>query len=176
MRMPRGVLMVVVSAVIGGLGGSWVVAQQMRRSAMLAPEDYLEIQQLYYTYSRDVDPGSERDASWMFTPDGTFGAGRGARTGEKALKEFYLKVRDDQYAGVRHFTSNLLILPTPGGAKTSSYMMIVERREQNGPVLITGFGQYDDTLVKTRDGWRFKERVFRPDSWRTAPRTPVPQD
>jgi hypothetical protein len=170
MRIPRSVLMVVVSATIGGLGGTWVFAQQQRRAAMLSPEDYLEIQQLYYTYSRDVDPGSERDASWMYTPDGTFGAGANARRGEKALKEFYTQVRSDQYAGVRHFTSNLLIVPTPEGARTSSYMMIVERKDQGGPVLITGFGKYDDTLVKTPAGWRFKERVFRPDSWRSAPR------
>jgi hypothetical protein len=143
-------------------------AQQQR--GKLSADDYLEIQNLYYTYSRDVDPGSERDASWMYTPDGVFGSGPGKRTGQQALKEFYLKVRQDQYAGVRHFTSNLVILPTAEGAKASSYMMIVERREQTGPVAITAFGTYDDTLVKTPAGWRFKERVYRTDSWRTAPR------
>ena len=33
---------------------------------------------------------------------------------------------------------------------------------------MTLFGTYADKLVKTRDGWRFKERVFRADTWRGA--------
>ena len=157
------------SALGGSLGGTWMYAQQ--QGSMLSADDYLEIQNLYYTYSRDVDPGSERDASWMYTPDGVFGAGPNRRVGEEALEEFYEQVRYRQYAGVRHFTSNLVIHPTAEGAQASSYMMIVERREEGGPVEITGFGTYDDTLAKTADGWRFKERVFRSDSWRTAPRS-----
>src|ERR1700730_8804056 len=47
-------------------------AHSAKRSAsqvLLSPEDYIEIQQLYGMYARDVDPGSVRDASWMFTSD-----------------------------------------------------------------------------------------------------------
>jgi hypothetical protein len=35
----------------------------------LSPEDYIEILQLINEYPRDVDPGSVRDASWMFIKD-----------------------------------------------------------------------------------------------------------
>src|SRR5215468_9381649 len=35
----------------------------------LSPEDYIEILHLINEYPRDVDPGSVRDASWMFTKD-----------------------------------------------------------------------------------------------------------
>src|SRR5437016_2778949 len=35
----------------------------------LSPEDYIEIEHLLSEYPRDVDPGSARDASWMFTKD-----------------------------------------------------------------------------------------------------------
>lgn len=41
-------------------------------------------------------------------------------------------------------------------------MMIVERHEQGGPALGTGFGSYDDTPVKTLQGRRFEQRVVRP--------------
>ncbi len=47
-------------------------------------------------------------------------------------------------------------------------MLQVERREQDGPIEVTLFGAYADKLVKTRDGWRFKERVFTADTWRGA--------
>src|SRR5688572_1638570 len=35
----------------------------------LSPEDYIEILHLINEYPRDVDPGSVRDASWMFARD-----------------------------------------------------------------------------------------------------------
>src|SRR5436309_2544835 len=35
----------------------------------LSPEDYIEIEHLLSEYPRDVDPGSVRDASWMFAKD-----------------------------------------------------------------------------------------------------------
>src|SRR5258706_33260 len=38
-------------------------------NVLLSPEDYIEIQQIYGMYARDVDPGSVRVASWMFTDD-----------------------------------------------------------------------------------------------------------
>jgi hypothetical protein len=45
-------------------------------------------------------------------------------------------------------------------------MMQVERRAEKGPVEVTLFGKYEDKFVKTRDGWRFKERIWTPDSFR----------
>src|SRR5947207_405770 len=41
-------------------------------NVLLSPEDYIEIEQLYGMYARDNDPGSMRDASWMFTKDGVW--------------------------------------------------------------------------------------------------------
>src|SRR5262245_32481472 len=35
----------------------------------LAPEDYIEIQQLMSMYPRHVDAGAVDDATWMFTPN-----------------------------------------------------------------------------------------------------------
>jgi hypothetical protein len=55
-------------------------------------------------------------------------------------------------------------------------MMQVERREQGRPIEVTLFGKYEDRLVKTRDGWRFKERIWTPDTFRgsTEPVAPSP--
>jgi hypothetical protein len=163
---------ILVVALAGGFGGAWMYAQQQRlpeTTGMLSPQDYLEIQQLYYLYSRDVDPGSRNNAARLFTTDGVFDLGQTKYAGEKALTEFYEKnTRQVFLAGERHFTSNLVIVPTGGGAHTSSYMMQVERLDEGLPVQITLFGKYEDDVVKTPAGWRFKTRMWRSDTHRKA--------
>ena len=168
MHIPKTVLSVFLMIAVSG--ATWLYAQQQRTSHMLSAEDYLEIQQLYYLYARDVDPGSEWDASWMYTEDGTFNSGGNDVSGRAALKEFYEGVRQRHQAGVRHLNASVVILPTDEGASGSGYMLQVEKREETGPIEVTLFGMYADKLVKTSDGWRFKERVFRADTWRGAPR------
>ncbi len=160
--------LLVVALTVAASGATWLYAQQHRTSNMLSTEDYLEIQQLYHLYARDVDPGSQWDASWMYTDDGTFQSGGDPVVGKSALKEFYEGVRQRHGAGIRHFNGTVVILPTAEGASGSGYMLQVEQRQETGPIEVTLFGTYADKLVKTRDGWRFKERVFRADTWRGA--------
>jgi hypothetical protein len=161
----------VLGLIVAASGGVWVYAQQKNAPPMLSPQDYLEIQQLYGYYTRDVDPGSERDASWLYSADGTFEF-RGRKTeGMKALQEFYQRVRKGQAFGIRHLNSNFLLLPTPEGARGTAYMVQVERRDAANPITVTLFGVYHDTFVKTADGWKFKSRVLRQD----GPDAPLPK-
>jgi hypothetical protein len=159
-------------------------AQRRGSHVLLPPEDYIEIQQLYSMYARDVDPGSVRDASWMFSKDAVamISGGKPLTTPEE-FKKFYTDVKNRQATGggVRHFNSSYVIVGTPdGGARGSSYMMQVETREKGGHPEVTLFGKYEDKLVKTPDGWRIKERVWRGDSFRGSNQavtaSPVPGD
>lgn len=150
---------------------------------MLSPEDYIEIQQLYSMYARDVDPGSVRDASWMFSKDAVASISGSKMTTPEEFKKFYQGVKNGQAAGggVRHFNSSYVIVGTPdGGARGSSYMMQVETRAQGGHPEVTLFGKYEDKLVRTKDGWRIKERVWRADTYRGSSQSvsasPVPGD
>ena len=127
------VLGVTMLAVIGG--AAWMQAQQRTGVATLSPQDYLEIYQLYGYYTRDVDPGSERDASWLFTADGSFETPQGQRyTGQQQLKTFYEDLRKRQSFGIRHLNSNFLIHPTSEGAKGTAYMIQVEQRDASKPI------------------------------------------
>jgi hypothetical protein len=162
MRISIPITFTTVTCALATIGGAWVYAQQPR-GPMLSPQDHLEIQQLYGYYTRDVDPGSERDASWLFAPDATFEIRGQKHTGAKALKEFYERVRKNQAFGIRHLNSNFLLVPTPEGARGTAYMVQVERKDASQPIAVTMFGVYHDTFVKTADGWRFKSRVLRPD-------------
>ena len=176
MRKSRILLIVIAAAIV--LGTTWIYAQQQRRPGshvLLSAEDYIEIHQLYSFYARDVDPGSSRNAAWMFADDAVTQMGTRRYTGQE-LKDFYAQVPKNQSAGVRHFNSTYVIVGTPDGARGSSYMMQVERRKEGGPIEVTLFGKYEDKFVKTRDGWRFKERIWTPDTFRgsTTPVAPSP--
>jgi len=103
--MQKSRILLVLLATIAVTGTTWIYAQQRRPGShvLLSPEDYVEIHQLYSFYARDVDPGSTRSASWMFTPDGVAQLGNTSYTGQ-ALKDFYAELPKRQSAGVRHFT------------------------------------------------------------------------
>ena len=66
----------------------WLYGQQSGLPSMLSPEDYLEIQQLYSYYARDVDSGTQRDASWMYTDDGVWDLGGNRIVGREAVEGF----------------------------------------------------------------------------------------
>ncbi len=134
----------------------------------LAPEDYIEILQLQSEYPRDVDPGSVRNASWMFMP-----GARSVIAGHPMLKpedfeNFYgaLVAPDGQATkgGNRHFNTSPVIIGLPDGtARGSSMMMGISVKEPGGKPTIDLMGKYEDVYVKTPEGWRMKERIWTTD-------------
>ena len=178
MRKIKGLLIVVGLMVLASTS-TWMYAQQMPRGLpkMLSPEDHLEILQLYGYYTRMTDAGAERDASWLYTEDGVWDVGRRRVVGAEALREYYLDAkRRHAIDRTRHFATTPVIVPSPEGARGSLYMMTVGRRTKGGPVEVTGYGKYEDWLVKTPKGWRFKERKWRADTFDgdTSPVLPSP--
>src|SRR5262249_55418492 len=97
MRKSSG-LLALVALIASVVGGNWLYAQQRRAGhVLLSAEDYMEIQQLYGFYARDVDPGSKRNAAWMFTEDAVAQMGTRRYTGQE-LKDFYAQVPRNQSA------------------------------------------------------------------------------
>ena len=138
----------------------------------LSPEDYIEILHLINEYPRDVDPGSVRDASWMFTKDArsTGMTGGAPMTTPQDHKFFYgsLVAPNGQAkkGGNRHFNTSPIIIGLPDGtARGSSYMMGVSTKEKGGKPTIDLIGKYEDVYVKTPDGWRMKERIWTADTF-----------
>jgi SnoaL-like domain len=74
--------------------------------------------------------------------------------------------------GLRHFNANLVVTPTPEGAKGSVYLLLFNAR--NVPATIVETAIYEDTLVKTPEGWRFKKRVVWRDDDDITPFKPKP--
>jgi uncharacterized protein (TIGR02246 family) len=129
------------------LAGGSAVAQT---SAALTTRDYVEIQQLYARYVHALDRGDAEGYAALFTPDGAFNN----NVGREALIAF---VRNRNAPTTRHINSSLVISADPEGAKGAVYNIFLD--VGSNPPAITGASRYEDTLVKTREGWRFKKRV-----------------
>lgn len=145
------------------LGGALSYAQDGKKGSLTA-QDYAEIQQLYARYNHIIDSGDIEGYVGLYTPDGSFNN----FSGQEALRTF---MKNRNGGTRRHWNTNLVITPTPEGAKGAVYLMFVDVGMK--PPAITSAGRYEDSLVKTAQGWRFKKRQTFPDPPAVAaPQTP----
>src|SRR6185503_4024661 len=93
-----------------------------------------------------------------FTPDGTFGKTQGPAPLKKMIKDFHERLKRDGWAS-RHTYTTIQLTPVAGGVKWSVYALIFNGTAR--PPFVDHSGVYDDFLVKTQDGWRFKRRQFK---------------
>jgi hypothetical protein len=152
-----------ISATIVATATTLPYAQQRRAGGTLTTQDYIEIQQLYATYAQAYDRGETAKYVGTFTADGEFwggyattGGGRASRLPYKGTEEL-TKMGSDGGRGSRHWTSNLVITPTPEGANGSCYLIVYDTKSV--PPKMEETAIYDDTLVKTSQGWKFKKRM-----------------
>jgi SnoaL-like domain len=142
------VALVIVSAAPG-------FAQQRKLTA----DDYIEIQQLYAQYNMAIDSGDAEGYAATFTPDGVFNT----FNGRDALVGFIHRWRETMKGGnMRHWNTNLAITGTPEGANGAVYLLLVDISVK--PPAITTAAKYEDQLVKTPQGWRFKKRVTKAEA------------
>jgi hypothetical protein len=162
--MWKGRVLAILGFSIAIAGVGWGFAQQQAaRNATLTAQDYVEIQQLYARYTHTIDSGENDGEAWAdtFTPDGTFTTSVGRKQLAAFAKNWHEKRGG---AHMRHWNANLVITPTADGAHGSCYLMMVDTGDpRNGKLpTISSTAQYDDTLVRAANGWRFKKRGFVP--------------
>ena len=131
----------------------------------LTTQDYIDIEQLYATYNHAIDSGDGEAWAATFTPDGTFNK----FTGRDQLVGFIQQWKEKMNGGNRrHWNTNLRIEPSKDGASASVFLMLVDVSTKG----IVATGMYNDTLVKTAGGWRFKTRQTKMDAPPAAPPAP----
>ncbi len=124
------------------------------RKGSLTADDYIEIQQLYAQYNMAIDSGDAEGYAATFVSDGVFNS----FSGHDALTGFIHRWRDNMKgANMRHWNTNLAITGTPEGASGAVYLLLVDVSVR--PPVLTTAAKYEDQLVKTPLGWRFKKRV-----------------
>ncbi|HEY4276167.1 MAG TPA: nuclear transport factor 2 family protein [Rhizomicrobium sp.] len=141
----------------------------------VSTDDYVEILQLYNRYCHALDMGTGEAFAACFTPDGEFTGGRGpgkANDDRTPRKGTAALTKMGSTSGTRHFTANLLVTKTPEGAKGSCYLLLYSARTV--PDSWVEVAVYNDTLVKTKDGWKFKKRVVWRDDDDITPFKPKP--
>ncbi len=142
-------------------------------SMTLTSQDYAEIQQLSarYAFAIDTCTNSGYDYADLYTDDGQFSVSEGwgdvggvLAKGREALavaagggKNGYQDPKTQLGYGIHHIAGNLVILPTPAGAKGKSYLLAIGVGGK--PTTIELQGGYEDVYVRTPAGWRFKSRV-----------------
>jgi len=129
--------------------------------------------QLYARYPHALDGADAEGYADLFTADGSFNN----NVGRDALIAF-VKGRDPSLS-VRHFHANIAVWATPQGAQGTAYNLFVDAGRS--PPMVIGESRYEDTMVKTAQGWRFKQRRNFPDppappasAAAPAPQTPNP--
>ena len=126
----------------------------------LTAMDYEEIRNLYSRYSHAFDGGDGPTLADTYTADGQFFLGDRVVADGRAALLLQPSVPQPDQPSVRHLPANVEIEPSANGAKGRAYVFLVN--VQNGELGVQGGGLYEDMLVKTADGWRFKQRTFTP--------------
>lgn len=130
----------------------------------LSAQDYFEIQQLYARYNIAIDSGDAEGWAATFTPDGVFNT----FSGHEALVGFIKTWREKLNGATRkHWNNNLQVTGNSKAASASTYLMLVDFSTKPPTILMSG--SYTDSLVKTKDGWRFTKRMTKSDVAPTVP-------
>jgi hypothetical protein len=177
-------LALIIGIVLVGTAQTQKDGKAASKPQVLTPQDYLEIRQLVARYAYAVDTGADNGSVYasLFALDGAFldRTGR-ATTGFENLAALARRnIRGRQSAF--HFIMNHVIEPSASPGERSApnatmatgkeYLVQLRMGEGDRPNEIFGGGHYEDVYVKTRDGWRFKQRQFLP-SQRPPPGPPA---
>jgi len=154
-------------------------AQTAQNAPALTALDYIEIQQLVSKYARAIDTCSNNgyDYADLFTVDGVFASDQDGKAIDRARgREKLAEVSGGGsrgcknvgwiVQGVKHLYVNHIITPTADGATGTVDMLMIGLN--NDPYRIHHEGYYEDTYVRTSQGWRFKSRIHHVSS------TPAP--
>jgi hypothetical protein len=140
---------------------------ESKPATQLTALDYIEIEQLNrkYAWALDTCANDGFDYADLYTQDGTFVDG-------KTGKEWHGRNELAEAAGghgkgcnfpkmpLEHMVMNLVIEPTAEGAKGKSYLIYPGRNGKYVDDEHHGHdGGYQDTYVKTANGWRYSKRV-----------------
>lgn len=173
MRTVNAKVVAVAAFAAAGLLVSVAWAQQKVTGGALSAADYVEIQQLVARYAYAVDTHADNGNAYadLFAPDGVFG---GQTRGREALAELARTTQKDRGGPsyTRHYLTNVIIYPTPDGARGNQYLVAIDVSEGGGkPSSVAHGGRYDDVYVKTPQGWRFKSRQYVPSQIGVPPPT-----
>jgi hypothetical protein len=128
----------------------------------LASVDYAQIDSLYMQNNLAYDSAAEGGQRFAdtFTSDGILVRGAERVIGSQALAA----IAHANRPGLHTWISNITIQPTKFGANGRAYVLSALISGEPGvkQSALNGFATFDDMLVRTPTGWRFKQRTVTP--------------
>jgi SnoaL-like protein len=99
----------------------------------------------------------------LFVADGEWISRNGKASGPQAIERLLRGMVPEPAPGKRrkHFTTNIIIEFAGDHATVVSNFLVV-RDSETGPAIAVA-GTYDDTVVRTAEGWKFKSRTLSHD-------------
>jgi hypothetical protein len=183
--MQMGKVLLVLAVVLQPQGAIGQQAPALPVSSLSAL-DYFEIGQLVAKYARAIDTCSNNgyDYADLFTADGFFAPEQNGVVGNKMQgRERLAEVSGGGSRGcknvgwikqgVKHLYVNHIITPTAEGAVGAVDMLMIGLGGDPNRIRHEGF--YEDTYVKTPQGWRFKSRIHHVPAGGTTGTTPPGQ-
>jgi hypothetical protein len=177
----------IAAAVFAGIAVSQRSAQN---GAQLTAQDYIDIRQLIEGYSQILDNCTNNGNTYadLFTNDATFGVSQQWGTakiwfrGREQLRTAggggATACRPPQQFPEYHIVISPVISSAAGGAKAKSTLLTITNKTTKQGDIIHWEGGYEDTFVKTANGWRFKSRVhvWPEINWTDNPADMPPRD
>jgi 3-phenylpropionate/cinnamic acid dioxygenase small subunit len=121
-------------------------------------EDKDAIRELLARYCFLLDGYRLNEFAALFTADGEWISRNGTAKGPADIEQLLRGLVPEPTPGRRrkHFTANIVVDLAGDSAVVTSNFLVV-RDSETGPAIAVA-GTYDDTVVRTSDGWKFKSR------------------
>jgi 3-phenylpropionate/cinnamic acid dioxygenase small subunit len=121
-------------------------------------EDKDSIRELLARYCFLLDGYKLKEFAALFTADGEWISRNGTATGPEAIERLLRGLVPEPAPGKRrkHLTTNIIVELAGDSATVASNFLVV-RDSEAGPAIAVA-GTYDDTVVRTAEGWKFKSR------------------
>jgi 3-phenylpropionate/cinnamic acid dioxygenase small subunit len=116
------------------------------------------IRELLARYCFLLDDYKLGEFAGLFTADGEWISRNGTAKGPADIEQLLRGMVPEPAPGKRrkHFTTNIIIDLTGDAATVISNFLVV-RDSDAGPTIAVA-GTYDDTVVRTAEGWKFRSR------------------
>ena len=126
------------------------------RVALLEAREEVRAAVAHYCTVNDQITGVEELVA-MFTEDAVMENPAGIHDGIEAIGAYYRAFFEKGVGFARHHTMNQVItMNGPDEARHESYFLALLGKDGESRIAL---GRYDDTLVRTGDGWKFKRKV-----------------
>lgn len=124
--------------------------------------DQVAIIALYAAYNRSIDAGDILGWLGTFTIDGEFHHPARIYAGQAGLSAFITsrsaQLGSGLVTGLKHWNDPIVFTGDANSVRASCGLVVTGAVRETGKPAIVAQGRYEDSLIRTNKGWRFKER------------------